>query len=90
VRRWDEVVVKLNRLIHRRARQLGCRQVPKAVNPITPDDLVHLKSWSHRDRYVKGNDGEGIALPFQKLAASDLPAGFGFDKFGLIVRKEEE
>lgn len=27
---------------------------------------------------------------FGKLAAADLPAGFGFDKFGLIVRKERQ
>ncbi|EJT68022.1 hypothetical protein GGTG_14400, partial [Gaeumannomyces tritici R3-111a-1] len=90
VRDWDEAVVKLNRLIHRRAQQVGRRKVKESVDPIEPDDLVNLKAWCRKDPYVKKNDREGIALPFRKLVVADLPAGFGFDKFGLVVRKEEE
>ncbi|OWT42277.1 ATP-dependent DNA helicase PIF1 [Pochonia chlamydosporia 170] len=86
---WDEAVVKLNRLIHRRAEQIGRRKVKQSVDPIDPDDLVNLKAWSHKDPYVKKKDREGIALSLSKLAVTDLPAGFGFDKFGLMVRTEE-
>lgn len=44
---WDEAVVKLKRLIHRRAEQIGRRKVKQSVDPIDPDDLVNLKAWSH-------------------------------------------
>jgi hypothetical protein len=86
---WDEAVVKLNRLIRRPAEQIGRRKVKQSVDPIDLDDLVNLKAWSHKDPYVKKNDGEGIALSLSKLAVTDLPAGFGFDKFWLMVRTEE-
>jgi hypothetical protein len=83
-------VVKLNRLIHRRAQQPRRRGVTESVNHIDSDDLVDLKAWSHKHSYVKRKDDEGIALPFTKLAATDLPTGFGFDKFGLIIRKSQQ
>ncbi|KAK3350357.1 hypothetical protein B0T25DRAFT_263977 [Lasiosphaeria hispida] len=76
--------------MHRRAQQLQRRRVKKSVNSIEPDDLINLRAWSHQDPYVKKNDQEGIALPFRKLATADLPAGFGFDKFGLLIRAEEQ
>ncbi|KAJ2899375.1 hypothetical protein MKZ38_003082 [Zalerion maritima] len=88
VRDWDEAIVKLNRLIHRRDGHLGRLKVKESVNPIDSGDLINLKAWSHKDPYVAKNDHEGIALPFRKLVVTDLPAGFGFDKFGLVVRKE--
>lgn len=80
----------LNRIIHRRAQQHGRREVKESANPIEPDDLINLKAWSHKDPYIKTNDHEGIALPFRKLDITDLPAGFGFDEFGLMVRKEQQ
>ncbi|KAK4205911.1 hypothetical protein QBC37DRAFT_245950, partial [Rhypophila decipiens] len=87
---WEEAVVKLNRLIHRRAQQLRRRDVKISVNPIEPDDLINLRAWSHQGPYVRKGDDEGIALHFSMLAATDLPAGFGFDKFGLLIRTEEQ
>lgn len=86
---WEEAIVKLNRLILRRAQQLRRRDVKKSVNPIEADDLINLRAWS-QEPYVKKSDDEEIALPFSKLAATDLPAGFGFDKFGLLIRMEEQ
>jgi hypothetical protein len=52
---WEEAVVKLNRLIHRRAEQLRRRDTKKFVNPIEPCDLIDLRAWSHQYRYVKKN-----------------------------------
>lgn len=66
------------------------RNVNESVNPIEPDDLVNLKAWSYKDPYIKKKDRGEIALPFKKPADKKLPAGFGFDKFGLLVRKEQQ
>ena len=86
---WDgEAVMKLNTLIRRRVQQPRRRCVKESVNPIEADDLINLKAWSHKDPFVKTNDSDGIALPFGKLAITDLPEDFGFDKFGLMVRKK--
>jgi hypothetical protein len=87
---WDEAAVKLNRLIHRRSGDVGRFKVKESVNPIIWDDLVNLKAWSYRGSYVARKDSAGISLPFRTLEVGDLPAGFGFDKFGLMVRKEGE
>ncbi|KAL8299207.1 hypothetical protein RB594_003659 [Gaeumannomyces avenae] len=86
VRDLDEAVTKLNRLMLRRhlATGRGLRRPREVVNPIDQADLVNLKAWSHRDSFDKGKD----SLPYRKLAAADLPPGFGFDKFGLMVREE--
>ncbi|EJT69169.1 hypothetical protein GGTG_13278 [Gaeumannomyces tritici R3-111a-1] len=86
VRDWDEAVLNLNRIIHRRAGQIGRLRVRESVNPIDCGDLIHLKAWTHKGRYVAKDDKKGIALPFRKLAVTDIPAGFGFDKFGLMPK----
>ncbi|KAM7222745.1 hypothetical protein V8F06_001932 [Rhypophila decipiens] len=80
---WDEVVVKLNRLIYRRHQQLGRRQVEQSVNRIAPVDLIDLRAWSQQVPYVLKNDQE-TTLPVRDSAVADLSAGFGFDRFGLL------
>ncbi|KAK4206071.1 hypothetical protein QBC37DRAFT_245793, partial [Rhypophila decipiens] len=90
VKGWDEAVVKLNRLIHSRARQLRVGGVKVSVNSIEPQDLISLRVWSHKDTYTRKVDEREIVLPFRELAATDLPAGFCFDRFGLLIRMEEQ
>lgn len=80
----DEAVTKLNRLMLRRHLTTGRRRLREVVNPIDQADLEDLKAWSHRDSFGKGKD----SLPYKKLADADLPPGFGFDKFGLMVREK--
>ncbi|KAK0655268.1 hypothetical protein B0T16DRAFT_450984 [Cercophora newfieldiana] len=53
------------------------RPVKASVNPIEQADLESLRAWSRED-----------PIPYKTLAPEDLPDGFGFDKFGLMVRKE--
>ena len=89
VRDWDEAVVKLNRLILRRTAQVGRPQVLVSVNSIISDDLVNLKAWGGVDPYIKTNDSERKVLHFRRLDGVEVPAGFGFDIFGLMVRMEE-
>ncbi|KAL8388750.1 hypothetical protein RB599_010077 [Gaeumannomyces hyphopodioides] len=62
----------------------GRRRLREVVNPIDQADLVDLRAWSHQDSFDKDKN----SLPYQELAAADLPPGFGFDKFGLMVREE--
>jgi hypothetical protein len=90
VRDWNEAVVKLNRLILRRMAQVGRRPVVASVNSIEADDLFNLKDWVHKNSYVKKKDREGVQLPFCALNAVELPAGFGLDAFGLLIRIEQQ
>ncbi|KAM7195032.1 hypothetical protein V8F33_006901, partial [Rhypophila sp. PSN 637] len=89
VRDWDEAVMKLNRLIHRRDQQVGRRQVRMGVDPIETADLIDLRVWSHEGAYMRANDEGEAALPFRPLASTDLSAGFSFDGFGLLIRTQE-
>lgn len=88
VRDWDEAVLKLNRIIYRRVGEAGRLRVKESVNPIECGDWIHLKSWSHKGPYLAADGKREIGLPIQQLVVADLPTGFGFDQFGLLVRKE--
>ena len=35
--------------------------------------------------FVKDKDPENVPLPFRELAVEELPPGFGFDEYGLLV-----
>ncbi len=88
VRDWDEAVVKFNRLILRRATRLGQREIEVSVSPITTGDSVNLRAWCHKGSYLCKNDGEGAELAFRGLEDAEIPVGFVFDQFGLMVRKQ--
>ncbi|KAM7209419.1 hypothetical protein V8F06_014874, partial [Rhypophila decipiens] len=90
VRDWDEAVMKLNKLIHRRDQQVGRRHVMMGVNPIETADLIDLRAWNHQGPYIKRKDGEEAELALGKLATTDLRAGFSLDKFGLLVRNDQQ
>ncbi len=82
---WEKIVVKLNRLIYRRGQQFRRYKFKELVDFIELDDLINLKVQSYEDFYIKKKDSEGIVLFFLKIVIADLPAGFGFDKFGFII-----
>jgi len=85
-RDWDEAVVKLNRLMLYRHRTLGKRQIRHSANPIDQVDLQNLAAWKDQGP-LKMNDSR-VAVPFESLSVRNLPPGFGFDKFGLLIRVE--
>ncbi|KAK6206185.1 hypothetical protein QIS74_13604 [Colletotrichum tabaci] len=69
----------------------AARAVPEwaeAAIKLNRRDLDTLKAWSYKQAYVKQNGRGQHSLLFEKLADTDLPQGFGFDRFGLMVRKE--
>ena len=81
---WEnEARVKLNMLTWRRAHQSRRRKIQESVNPIETGDLISLAAWSEQSWFVKANDT--YKLPFRELGLEELPAGFGFDEFGLMV-----
>ena len=86
---WSEAVVKLNRLILRRASQARRRPVVVSVNSIEADDLINLRAWTGQGSYVKKKDSEEVRLPFCPLQAIELPAGFSLDRFGLLIRTDQ-
>lgn len=81
---WSEAVLKLHRLMLRRHRQIGRRDINQTINPIEPDDLENLAHWTGKDEFVKRNDNE--RLQCTKLLETDLPSDHGFDSFGLMIR----
>ena len=74
---WDEARIGLTLSMLKRSRDVR-RQPPRvSVNPIEQVDLQSLGAWSPKD-----------SSPCKRLTTEDLPDGFGFDKFGLMVHKE--
>ncbi|KAK7402782.1 hypothetical protein QQX98_011462 [Neonectria punicea] len=84
----DEAVTKLSRLMLQRSKLPRRRPLRDSVNPIDQVDLVNLKAWPHKDPFINDKYLDEPPLPCEPLTAEDLPDGFGFDKFGLMVRKE--
>ncbi len=84
--RFGEAVRKLNRLMLRRHQTLGYREIKAEVNPIQPVDLTNLAMWKTDGPFVKEGNCEWIPLPNSTLTSADLPADFGFDQYGLLVR----
>jgi len=81
---------KLNRLLLRRFQIPGRRDIKTGLNPIEPVDLHNLANWTDEGPFVKEGDPDKIQLPFADLTREDLPGGFIFDQFGLMVRCPSE
>ena len=79
-------VRKLNQLLLRRFQIPGRRALKEGVNPIEPADLQNLTRWRDEGPFVKESDPDKVQLQFVDLACEDLPPGFAFDQFGLMVR----
>lgn len=79
-------VRKLNQLLLRRFQIPGRRAIRAGVNPIEPVDLKNLASWKDYAPFVKEGDPDEVQLPFVDLTRDDLPAGFIFGRFGLMIR----
>jgi hypothetical protein len=80
----SEAIVKLNRLILRRHQIPGRRLIQDSASSISQGDLKKLAAWDHTNSFTES--GLGVALPYRPVAAQELSDGFGFDKFGLLVR----
>lgn len=79
---FQEGIMKLNRLLDHRRSAVGQYQFRDSHNPIDVGDLKGLRDWKGKEDY--GTTG----LRYAPLTTDQLPSGFGFDKFGLLVREE--
>ncbi|KAF9733857.1 hypothetical protein PMIN04_013076 [Paraphaeosphaeria minitans] len=82
---WAEALVKLNRLILRRI--VDGQPLRNCVNPLGQIDLIDLAAWQNKDAYVK-KGRNGYTLTYDPISNSQLPAGYAFDRYGLIVCEE--
>jgi hypothetical protein len=53
------------------------------MNPIYLLDVEHLIAWPNKTEFRKGR--EAYTLNYESSPASDLPARYGFDRYGLVV-----
>lgn len=85
---WPEFIIKANQLLARRAQMGGKRRrhrIRESPDPLDPVELENLGRWTTEGPYVKYKDPDSIALPFKELSLGDLPSGYGFDRYGLMV-----
>ena len=79
---WEVAQVKLNQILLRRI--ANGRSLGMSVNPLEVADLQHLKVWPGiTDFHKRGR--MSYSLKFQPLSETDLPTGYAFDQYGLIV-----
>jgi hypothetical protein len=81
---WNEALVKLNQLLL--SRIAAGHRLQACVNSIELIDLEQLKAWPDQTDFEKGRHGR--MLKYQMVTDSDLPDGYGFDQYGLVVLAE--
>ncbi|KAK4222173.1 hypothetical protein QBC38DRAFT_520115, partial [Podospora fimiseda] len=84
---WAEFITKANQLLVRRAQMSGKHRLRESPDPLDPVELVNLGRWTAQGSYVKDKDRNKIALPFKELSLRDLPLGYSFDRYGLMVHR---
>ncbi len=88
---WPEFVIKANRLLLRRQlmpRKYRRLPIRDSLDPLDQVELDNLGRWLGEGPFVKDKDPENVLLPFRDITAEELPAGFGFDEYGLMVLKK--
>jgi hypothetical protein len=81
---WTDALVKLNQLLLGRIAAGHCLKA--CANSIELIDLEQLKAWPDQTDFEKSRHGH--ILKYQGVTDSDLPDGYGFDQYGLVVRAE--
>ncbi|KAK3356290.1 hypothetical protein B0T25DRAFT_536432 [Lasiosphaeria hispida] len=87
---WREFIIKANQLLLRRAQMDGKfrrHRIRESPDPLDLVELENLGRWITESPYVKTKDPENVVLPFEELSVGDLPSGYGFDRYGLMVRR---
>ncbi|KAK8851787.1 Lysine-specific demethylase 2B [Apiospora arundinis] len=86
-RDWEkEALPRLQQLVLRRIQISAFRRsYPFSIEPI---DLDNAKAWKTQGSFVKTKDPHNVELPFRKVSAKELPDGYTFGPYGLIVPED--
>jgi hypothetical protein len=84
---WEEALVKLNQLLLRRITE--GRSLRSSVNPVYLLDLVRLVAWPDRSDFER-KGRKPYVLKYEPIMDSDLPTGYAFDQYGLIVAVQSQ
>jgi hypothetical protein len=79
---WGEALVKLNQLLLRRI--VEGRPLRSSVNPVYLLDLEHLVAWPDKSDFER-KGRKACTLKYEPIMDSELPSGYAFDQYGLIV-----
>jgi hypothetical protein len=80
--KWDEALVKLNQLLLQKIK--ASRSLRVSTNPLDSVDLRHLAAWQDQKDYTKLGD-KGFTVSYDSFPESELPTGYAFDRYGLVV-----
>jgi hypothetical protein len=84
---WEEALVKLNQLLLRRITE--GRSLRSSVNPVYILDLERLIAWPDKSDFEK-KGRKPYVLKYESIMECDLPAGYTFDQYGLIVAVQSQ
>jgi hypothetical protein len=79
---WEEALLKLNQLLWRRI--VEGRHLKSSVNPVYLLDLEHLVAWPDKSDFER-KGRKPCTLKCEPITGSELPSGYAFDQYGLIV-----
>lgn len=82
---WTEASIKLNQLLLRRI--ISRRALRMSTNPLELMDLEYLKKWQGQSEFRQRGRNR-FELQYQPILNSEIPSGYAFDQYGLIVHKE--
>lgn len=78
-----------------RLQQLACRRIQligkhgrhSFMHALERIDLINARAWDANESYIKRQDPDQVSLPVSMLGKEELPYGYDFDRYGLIVPK---
>jgi hypothetical protein len=79
---WQEALIKLNQLLLKRITE--GRLLKSSVNPVYFLDLEHLAAWPDKSGFER-KGRKPCTLKYEAITESELPPGYVFDQYGLIV-----
>lgn len=85
---WEtNALPRFQQLVRRRIQLIEKHGRHSFRNPLERIDLVNARLWDTNNSYIKHKDPDQVYLPVSILREEELPCGYGFDQYGLLVPK---